>query len=582
MSAEVVLSRPVSSDRPGGGENVSLAKAMPPAQADESEDWADWRFLAPGPLGRVLEISMGGPASALIHLAPESREVWACDPDPGRIAREAGRAFAGGLDNVHLFRAASQALPLRDRSFDLIAVRVPRDELRRPSRTVLSRLLATCRRALAPGGCLVLRIEPAHSGRWPSGLLAASARRVLERAGFEGTVGWWAVPRASMLVGAGRMDDRRTLVEYVRSRRPDRRRPLRTDARILSARLGVAGLFSPAVVIVARASGAPREPYASALARSILDRAQGPHGDLEPVLLRSNRLPRGRILFGLFEPGQSRPSWMLKIARAQPARDVLRREREFWSVLVARCPLIAHGRPRWYGDGLVLEPFVPGGRIRDVWGRPEHEDLPVAWLGRLHREGADGSGSRDELLRDTRDMLGPDLDEAGRVLLGEFEARIAGPGFRLPLVPVHGDFTPSNLLLDGGSLHVTDWEWARLGGWPLDDLWTFLIVGSRNARAARVSSPGARIAATLAGRSSYSERAASVALRFAGQAGYPSRLVPAFALRTLLGMADSREHRRLDWNRERSAVYGVAAAELARRIAEFREFWAARIPEEDG
>jgi len=47
-------------------------------------------------------------------------------------------------------------------------------------------------------------------------------------------------------------------------------------------------------------------------------------------------------------------------------------------------------------------------------------------------------------------------------------------GKTIPMVLMHGDFGPPNIYLDGNTVIVLDWEWAKEQGEPLYDLYYFL------------------------------------------------------------------------------------------------------------
>ncbi len=208
-----------------------------------------------------------------------------------------------------------------------------------------------------------------------------------------------------------------------------------------------------------------------------------------------------------------------KVARAGAAAD----EAEILARLGGAAEAAGAGVPRVLGSG-----SVSGRRVTVlgvVPGRPAAEEvgssaararrvlLRVAgWLEAWNRATTRTAPlGADELEREVLAplrLLAPLLADGGA-----YAARVRSlcarvEGRPLPRVAAHGDLTLHNLLLDGASLGVVDWEGARDDGWPLTDLEyaaadaAAAAAGYRDrARAwAECFRPGGAFAAELAGR----------------------------------------------------------------------------------
>jgi hypothetical protein len=208
-----------------------------------------------------------------------------------------------------------------------------------------------------------------------------------------------------------------------------------------------------------------------------------------------------------------------KVARAGAGAD----EADVLARLGGAAEAAGAGVPRVLGSGgvsgrrVTILGVVPGRRAVDVVGssaeRAKGVLLRVAdWLEAWNRAtvrtqplGADEL--EREVLAPLR-LLAPLLADGGA-----YAARVRSlcarvEGRPLPRVAAHGDLTLHNLLLDGASLGVVDWEAARADGWPLTDLEYAATdaaaaaggYGDRPRAWAECFRPGGAFAAELAGR----------------------------------------------------------------------------------
>lgn len=214
------------------------------------------------------------------------------------------------------------------------------------------------------------------------------------------------------------------------------------------------------------------------------------------------------------------PGLVAKLARRTETEPALVAEqRALLAIWSARPPSITAELPRPLalervaGRLVLLSTAVPGTPLTKRYYSPGHvrhpervaTDLAVAgsWLARLQEETRSGTV-----------VLGPDaFEEWIRPTFRRYQAEIGWSGWesdlldhlsdrcallggtRVPVVAVHGDFAPGNILLDRGRISgVVDWELGRGGGLPFSDVFKFAAsYGSYLDRAcppARGSLPG--------------------------------------------------------------------------------------------
>jgi hypothetical protein len=116
---------------------------------------------------------------------------------------------------------------------------------------------------------------------------------------------------------------------------------------------------------------------------------------------------------------------------------------------------------------------------------------------------------------------------------GRLEA-LTGAG--LPVSAVHGDFWRGNVAERDGAVRVFDWEWARMSGRPLFDVWAYELADLLE-RAQAGDDPGQlREAADDSAERVRAELAArGIAEDFAGAAALPALAVLGFRMRELTG-----------------------------------------------
>jgi len=92
-----------------------------------------------------------------------------------------------------------------------------------------------------------------------------------------------------------------------------------------------------------------------------------------------------------------------------------------------------------------------------------HLPQAMKWLTHLHKEFQQDNQSLQSLVNSSEAK-----DSLGEI---EFEARNA----TVPMVLQHGDFHPTNLLVNGQQISVVDWEYSAWPGLPLYDVFFLLV-----------------------------------------------------------------------------------------------------------
>ncbi len=162
---------------------------------------------------RLLDVGTGTGIPALLaaEVADPGGEVVATDPSAGLLTAAEANARAAGAGNLSFRRAAAEALPFPDASFDLVTLDNVLEHVQDREKT-----LAEIRRVLKPGGCLLflehVRAQNPKTAKWQDRLHGpwhfvgngcncnrdtAAARR---RAGFELDLETWRMPKAPAIV----------------------------------------------------------------------------------------------------------------------------------------------------------------------------------------------------------------------------------------------------------------------------------------------------------------------------------------------------------------------------------------------
>jgi Ser/Thr protein kinase RdoA (MazF antagonist) len=200
----------------------------------------------------------------------------------------------------------------------------------------------------------------------------------------------------------------------------------------------------------------------------------------------------------VFADEMSKPQWVAKMARSPRDNEVLAREydlvqhlRRHGSAFVQATipgPLLTTCVA---GHFVGIEPYLPGqpmdGFLPNMVSQAKSElypylDLAIGWLLRSYQEAPIQHGQLADRQIHTH-FLCPMLrfQHMARLTPGELrylecQAKqvTALSQHPLPLVFNHGDFRPGNILLDGHSIQVIDWEFGASTALPLLDVFFFL------------------------------------------------------------------------------------------------------------
>jgi hypothetical protein len=494
------------------------ARFAPGSNVKGTVGGANWCFLLPSlDLGRV--VCLGRPSLAgLTTLAGLGDEVAVCAPthDLRRLRRSLD---SGGPTNVQLLETNGGAVPLSDRTADLVVV--PRLPLRPRAR---ADAVARAQRLLKPGG--IAYVESRFIGRLDCASLL------------------WLAPAAGEVRMAAPLRDRQAIA-YLERRFPRRsvvrRQLLRRPRRVLGRQ--------PAVTRIVRRRGAlvgrPPERLGAELPEYIRAIAAGAGVDLENrrwALAAPGDYPSQKVLVFLFPAAGEAPESVVKITRDPDLSFRLENERRALTILCE------HGvgtddtlpRPLFFGShrGLAVlgESAIEGvpfrRRTRATADCP-FARAAVEWLLELGRATAsparaDARGALSKL-----DALAEQF--AGTYRLEPYEEEFlqahvtalvrSGDGF--PLVFQHGDPGPWNVLVTSdGRPAFLDWEAAERRGMPLWDLFHFLrSYGLLVSRAAGTRDPLQSFTEQFLQRSAVNRLLVDATSCFLAQTGLTAELV---------------------------------------------------------
>lgn len=188
-----------------------------------------------------------------------------------------------------------------------------------------------------------------------------------------------------------------------------------------------------------------------------------------------------RAVFHVFPDGSGEPAWVVKIARVPGYEEPFVRDELGLRIARQASDLVARHAPRFVGRFEVgglhgsVETAAVGERLSTLLRRAARPDgvalveTIAAWILGVERETAtppDGLAEKRNRLR--QEVLPAWTDRGAPADLVE----------RVPAVPAvlqHDDLGTWNIVADGASFTVVDWESARERGFPLWDLLYFLV-----------------------------------------------------------------------------------------------------------
>ena len=510
--------------------------------------------------------------------------------------------------NLTVVNADLIALPFLTQSFDLVVLNgvlewVGLADLERAPRDVQLAVLRRIRGLLKPGGCLYIGIENRlglavfqgetdHSGLPYTSLLPRCLadlvvrihgrshyrtqglachgyrtytytprgyRKLLQEAGFPNVSVSWVLPGYNLPLEGARFENRAALRFLAASQG---RGSLRKRVKGLLLRAATAcglqeGLLHH-VSVVARTDGNRAPTLLETICLGLRDRGIGVRAQdaLRYTSLHRALDRRGRILYVLFDEKTLQPAVVVKIPRTRASSDVMRHEISAYTQITAHNQELAAHRRAIYMDvagiPILCERFFRGQPLTE---HPMSEPVCLAvldWLAGFQKCGPHGTNAISTA--ETGDAAinrlsaHASVDRGVIVFLRDWLDAITNTeDSRTQAVPVHGDFTPCNILLSGDEFFVTDWECAECEGAPWEDFWAFIMSWGLNTTpdGATGTREADNLLALLTGESVHSSLVRNAAASFSEAAGVLRHtlwggLLPAITLRALRGL-EARE-----------------------------------------
>ncbi len=518
--------------------------------------WGDWIFqVALRPKMRALDLASGWGAMAFC-LRHQVEQVCSLEADPDMAQFQQLRRKQSNASNILVVNSKWISPPFRPNSFDLITIA----DLNRALSMVRKELdlidwLSRLRKLLKPGGSLYLTgpTRPTRQVNGSAELLLQSGRKIFQKAGFMDTERYWIWPGWSEPFQSARTDNRAAFRFFIQRRSSQsvvgsiKRAVLRTAGACGATRLVTSG-----AAVVARAEGRRGSAMIEKVCHVLrsLDLPVSPANALRwdrPLTLLSSEnryIQRTRTRWVLLHDKTHDPLAIVKIPRFREGAEWLTREKHIFATIATKLDrLNRHGDFHYLeinGWPVLAERFFHGKSSRDCLNSAEKHERIIRWLAKLH----DSAQSQDDLacpLEQTRSLLKQLADcskvdshvvRYGKIWLAEAAGMPTPP---VPRVPVHGDFTPGNILLSSKSVFVTDWEWAELRGVAWQDFWAFEL--SSAFALAETADPHSEMRCVLAqfsGDHRYALRLRHAARVFREQTNMPAGTLACGLLWTIL------------------------------------------------
>ncbi len=543
---------------------------------------ADWIFSCQNlnQESRSLDIGSGW-GSITFALSRHTSEVWSLESVPQRIDFQRIRARQEGRTNIHFVRSSWQNLPFPDNSFDLISVNgvlewIGLSDFSQNPRNLQQRFLSEIYRILKPGGCLYIGIE----NRIALFLFLGS----LDHSGLPFTS---LMPRklADLTVRLFR----KTKNEYLSDKRmaldwPDYRTYTYTWKGYADLIRSVG--FSKIIFNWVLSYNSPSESglfdsqsFAFLLKHfkehdfsvTFLSKLATRFGTYVPAKLIKLLIPWLSPNYLIYSYKEFNPkSFETKLLEHFPkATSFVRRSGTHGINSKINYFLLNNGRPvgiakfsrfkefeksldteekhlsKWnnliitplniLGRKVYFEPFLHG-RVCQTFNMSDNLAV-VNWLINFQSENKLGVWSKTDLKKEQSSYLEAIKSiglpsETSALLVGLLNKYFASTHeLTLPIVPEHGDFVKTNMIVSGDKVSVIDWEFFKPKSTPFFDLLTFVI------NQARVGTMPLCFEANFTGNGIYSPILKSVIVKYSQAMNIPIDViisaVPYCLVRTL-------------------------------------------------
>ena len=213
------------------------------------------------------------------------------------------------------------------------------------------------------------------------------------------------------------------------------------------------------------------------------------------MMLKGNR----KSVFLLFGTRSSRPAFVLKLSTMSEDHPRLENEHSLLCSLSERMPdravsLLTPVRLVELPVGLGLIRRAAPGKPLTFRVRPLHRDGPrqgrlfelaYSWLLRLQKDVIEAypefqePRAREDVIRSHPVLNRTSGSRIPEVVEALQAVKLGLQDKSIPVTVEHGDYNPDNILCKGRRLGTIDWEWGRLPGLPLVDLFEFALQYTR-------------------------------------------------------------------------------------------------------
>jgi len=263
---------------------------------------------------------------------------------------------------------------------------------------------------------------------------------------------------------------------------------------------------------------------------------------------------RAKIIYILFDERTGRPAFVAKLPRTRKSAEILREEENVFDLVASHSPKLNDTRCAIYqhinGLPVLCERFFPGTTFNEHMLSEQSYNKAIDWLVDFQAARPDDDAQTLSVVDSARtaveNVCAYDCvnQEVKDYLHRWFDSVSDIGSMRTRCVPVHGDFSASNILLSGNAIHITDWEWIREEGGPWEDFCALLMSTGFNTapNGSNKQRVPENLLASLKGESVHSKYVGQASARFLSKTNLP----PSLLIAGLLSAVSSRVIRDFD------------------------------------